>query len=154
MPFPNDNSYFPFGPSPISSRSQFSSSVQLNDHIMATSCELHQVPHLECFWVQRASACNALKWEAGKVPASTKVVMRDDEEALHVLVEAVGVFLPDLRTQSVKDMIPAKLQKLKTKQNILPPYCLLLLCHKMVGWQYSRGVKIMKNSFLRPITVR
>ena len=41
--------------------------------------------------------------------------MRDDEEALHVLVEAVGVFLPDLRTQSVKDMIPAKLQKLKTK---------------------------------------
>ena len=50
--------------------------------------------------------------------------MRDDEEALHVLVEAVGVFLPDLRTQSVKDMIPAKLQKLKTKQNILPPYCL------------------------------
>ena len=59
--------------------------------------------------------------------------MRDDEEALHVLVEAVGVFLPDLRTQSVKDMIPAKLQKLKTKQNILLPYCLLLLCHKMVG---------------------
>ena len=104
--------------------------------------------------MQRASACNALKWEAGKVHASTKVVMRDDEEALHVLVEAVGVFLPDLRTQSVKDMIPAKLQKLKTKQNILPPYCLLLLCHKMVGWQYSRGVKIMKNSFLRPITVR
>ena len=137
MPFPNDNSYFPFGPSPISSRSQFSSSVQLKDHIMATLIKLwasSQVPHLECFWVQRASACNALKWEAGKVPASTRVVMRDDEEALHVLVEAVGVFLPDLRTQSVKDMIPAKLQKLKTKQNILLPYCLLLLCHIMVGW--------------------
>ena len=137
MPFPNDNSYFPFGPSPISSRSQFSSSVQLKDHIMATLIKLwasSQVPHLECFWVQRASACNALKWEAGKVHASTKVVMRDDEEALHVLVEVVGVFLPDLRTQSVKDMIPAKLQKLKTKQNILLPYCLLLLCHIMVGW--------------------
>ena len=56
--------------------------------------------------------------------------MRDDEEALHVLVEAVGVFLPDLRTQSVKDMIPPKLQKSTTK----PPNCLLLLlCHKMVG---------------------
>ena len=40
MPFPNDNSYFPFGPSPISSRSQFSSSVQLNDHIMATLIKL------------------------------------------------------------------------------------------------------------------
>ena len=80
--------------------------------------------------MQRASACNALKWEACKVHASTKVVMRDDEEALHVLVEAVGVFLPDLRTQSVKDMIPAKLQKSTTK----PPNCLLLLlCHKMVG---------------------
>ena len=59
--------------------------------------------------------------------------MRDDEGALHVLVEAVGVFLPDLRTQSVKDMIPAKLQKSRAKQNSLPPYCLLLLCHKIVG---------------------
>ena len=137
MPFPKDNSYFPFGPSPISSRSQLSSFSWLNDHIMTTLIKLwtsSQVPHLECFWVQRASACNALKWEACKVHASTRVAMKDDEEALHVLVEAVGVFLPDLRTQSVKDMIPPKLQKSKTNQNSLPPYCLLLLlCHKMVG---------------------
>ena len=68
--------------------------------------------------MQRASACNALKWEACKVHASTKVVMRDDEEALHVLVEAVGVFLPDLRTHSVKDIDRGvKIMMMRTQSN-------------------------------------
>jgi len=33
-------------------------------------------------------------------------------------------------------------------------YGLLLFCYKMIGERYSRGVKGMKNAFLRPFTMR
>ena len=33
------------------------------------------------------------------------------------------------------------------------PFCLLLLCHKMVGKWYSGGVKGIKNASLGPLTM-
>ena len=36
----------------------------------------------------------------------------------------------------------------------IPPYCLFLLFHKMVGKWYSNGVKDMKKAILRPLTIK
>ena len=51
---------------------------------------------------------------------------------------------------SESDFTQEKVILIQPLESSIYPYCLLLLCHKMVGYQYSGGVKGMKNAFVRP----